>query len=80
MGILGHESGKWLRKGEIKLWKSQTGEGESVSFGYGAEPHTPFFRKRLKKIDTQARVASLQRAMDKVLSGAAGIRQKRWWT
>ena len=44
------------------------------------EPHTPFVRKLLKKIDTQARVASLQRAMDKVLSQAAGIREKRWWT
>jgi hypothetical protein len=44
------------------------------------EPHTPFVRKLLKKIDTQVRVASLQRAMDKVLSDAAGIREKRWWT
>ena len=34
----------------------------------------------MKKIDTQARVAAVQRAMDKVLSEAAGIRQKRWWT
>ena len=44
------------------------------------EPHTPFVRKLLRKIDTQARVASLQRAMDKVLTEAAGIREKRWWT
>ena len=34
------------------------------------EPHTPFVRKLLKKIDTQPRVASLQRAIDKVLSEA----------
>ena len=44
------------------------------------EPHTPFVRKLLRKIDTQARVGSLQRAMDKILSEAAGIRDKRWWT
>ncbi len=44
------------------------------------EPHTPFVRKLLRKIDTQARVASLQRAMDKVLSEADGIREKRWLT
>ena len=44
------------------------------------EPHMPFVRKLLKKIDTQARVASLQRAMDRVLSEANGIREKRWWT
>ena len=44
------------------------------------EPHTPFIRKLLKKVDTQARVESLQRAMDKVLSEPAGIREKRWWT
>jgi hypothetical protein len=44
------------------------------------EPHTPFVRKLLKKIDTQARVSSLQQAMDNILSEAAGIRAKRWWT
>lgn len=43
-------------------------------------PHTPFVRKPLRKIDTQERVASLQRAMDKILSEPAGIREKRWWT
>ena len=40
------------------------------------EPHTPFVRKLLKNIDTQASVESLQRAMDKVLSEAAGISGK----
>ena len=44
------------------------------------EPHTPFVRKLWKKIATEGRVTSLQRAMDKVLSEAAGIREKRWWT
>lgn len=44
------------------------------------EPHTPFVRKLSRKIDTQARVASLQRAIDKILSEASGIREKRWWT
>lgn len=40
------------------------------------ERHTPFVRKLLKNIDTQASVESLQRAMDKVLSEAAGISGK----
>jgi hypothetical protein len=44
------------------------------------EPHTPFVRKLLRKIDTQERVGSLQRAIDKILSESAGIRHKRWWT
>jgi hypothetical protein len=44
------------------------------------EPRSPFIRKLLKKIDTEPRVASLQRAMDKILDQAAGIREKRWFT
>jgi hypothetical protein len=44
------------------------------------EPHAPFVRKLLKKVDTRERVAALQRAMDKVLVESAGIRAKRWWT
>ncbi len=44
------------------------------------EPHTPFVRKLLKKIDTQERVGSLRRAIDKILSEATDIRDKRWWT
>ncbi len=44
------------------------------------EPHTPFVRKLLKKIETEERVAALQLAMDKVLNADAGIREKRWWT
>ena len=43
-------------------------------------PDRPFVRKLLRKVDTQGGVASLQRAMDKVLSETAGIREKRWWT
>ena len=44
------------------------------------EPHRPFVRKLLKKIDTRSRVASLRLAMDKALSEENGIREKRWWT
>jgi hypothetical protein len=44
------------------------------------EPHTPFIRKLLKKVDTRERICSLQRAMDRALTNAAGIRDKRWWT
>jgi hypothetical protein len=44
------------------------------------EPHMPFVRRLLKKIDTQEHVSTLQRAIDKILSEADGIREKRWWT
>lgn len=44
------------------------------------EPHTPSVRRLLRRIDTRERVASLQRAMDNILSDAAGVREKRWWT
>jgi hypothetical protein len=44
------------------------------------EPHSPNIRKLFRKIDTRERVASLQRALDKVLREADGIRAKRWWT
>ena len=44
------------------------------------EPHTPFVRKFLKKVDTRPHIAALQQAMDKVLDEQAGIRAKRWWT
>jgi hypothetical protein len=44
------------------------------------EPHTPFVRKVLKKIDTRERVGALQRTLDKILREDAGIRAKRWFT
>lgn len=44
------------------------------------EPHEPFVRKFLKKIDTREGVAALQVAIDRVLNEADGIRDKRWWT
>ena len=44
------------------------------------EPHTPFVRRFLKKIDARERVALLQAAMDRILSEDEGIREKRWWT
>jgi hypothetical protein len=44
------------------------------------QPHKPSVRRLLKTIDTQGRVAELQKAMDKVLMEQAGIRAKRWWT
>ncbi len=44
------------------------------------EPHAPAVRRFFRKIDTRARVAALQQAMDKVLVETAGIREKRWWT
>jgi hypothetical protein len=44
------------------------------------EPHTPLVRRLLKKIDTQERVGSLRRAIDRILTDTADIREKRWWT
>ena len=58
------------------------GHYQEYSDGYLCfiEPHKPFVWKLLRKIDTQSRIAALQRAMDKVLAEEAGIRAKRWWT
>ncbi|HEY1759548.1 MAG TPA: hypothetical protein VGG72_29515 [Bryobacteraceae bacterium] len=44
------------------------------------EPHKPYARRLFKKVDTRERVGSLQRALDKILTEAGGIREKRWWT
>ena len=44
------------------------------------DPHQPFIRKLLGRIDTTETIGSLQRAMDKLLTEDAGIRAKRWWT
>ena len=44
------------------------------------EPHTPIVRKLFKKINVQPRVEALQKGTDSVLSEAAGIREKQWWT
>ena len=66
---------------EFRLWIG-CGRYEEYPDGFHCfiEPHATFVRKLLRKIDTRARVAALQRAMDKVLSEADGIREKRWWT
>ena len=38
--------------------------------------HTPYVRKLFRKIDTRERVEALQRALDKILVEANGIREK----
>jgi hypothetical protein len=68
-------------RSRIRLW---IGCGHYQEYPDGflcfIEPHTPFVRRFLKKIDTRERVSSLQRAIDNVLGEAAGVRDKRWWT
>jgi hypothetical protein len=44
------------------------------------EPHEPFVRKFLKKIDTRERVTALQKTLDQVLAETSGIHSKRCWT
>jgi len=44
------------------------------------EPHEPYVRRLFRKVDARERVAALQRAPDKILDDADGIREKRWWT
>ncbi len=44
------------------------------------EPHQPFVRKFLRKIEARSRVESLQRAIDRIVSAEPRIREKRWWT
>jgi hypothetical protein len=44
------------------------------------EPREPFIRKLFSRIETTERVGALQEAIDRILSSADGIRDKRWWT
>jgi hypothetical protein len=44
------------------------------------EPHTQYVRRLFQKVDTREHVGSLQRALDRILTEADGIREKRWWT
>ena len=66
---------------QFRLWIG-SGNYEEYPDGFLCfiEPHTPFVRKLLRKIDTPERVTSLQRAIDKILNDVAGVREKRWWT
>ena len=70
-----------IKNDEFRLWIG-CGNYEEYPDGFLCfiEPHTPFVRRLLRRIDTRERVASLQRAMDTILSDAAGVREKRWWT
>ena len=64
---------------EFRLWIGCANYQDPDGFLCFIAPSTPFVRKLLKKIDTTERVESLRRALDKILSEAAGIRDKRWW-
>lgn len=70
-----------IKNDEFRLWIG-CGNYEEYADGFLCfiEPHTPFVRRLLRRIDTRERVASLQRAMDTILSEAAGVQEKRWWT
>lgn len=43
------------------------------------EPSTPFIRKLFKKIDVRETVEALAAALDRILTGDAGIGAVRWW-
>src|ERR1051325_1742016 len=66
---------------KFRLWRG-CGHYEESSDGYLCfiEPHTPFVRRLLRKVDSRERIAELQLALDKILVESAGIREKRWWT
>jgi hypothetical protein len=44
------------------------------------EPHAPYIRRSLKKLDIRDRVTALQQAIDRVLAEEPGIWNKHWWT
>lgn len=74
----------WLVPIENKQFRMWIGCGCYQEYTNGflcfIEPHTPFIRRFFKKIDIRDDVVLLQQAMDKVLTEAAGILEKRWWT
>ncbi len=58
------------------------GHYQEYSDGYLCfiEPHKASGWKFFRKVDAKDRIASLQRALDTILSEEAGIHSKRWWT
>jgi hypothetical protein len=83
---LGSEDWGWyitVKNQGFRLWIGCANyEDEATPGGFLCfiEPHEPVIRRFLRKVDTSSRVESLQTALDKILSEANGIRQKRWWT
>jgi|SRR6267142_680192 len=74
----------WLVPVANKSFRLSIGCGRYQEYDNGflcfIEPHTPFVRKLFRKIDSRARILSLQQAIDKVLAESEGITSKRWWT
>ena len=70
-----------IKNREFRLW---VGCGHYQEYGDGflcfIEPHTPFVRRFLRKIDARELIARLQHATDKILSESAGVREKHWRT
>lgn len=66
---------------KFRLW---IGCGRHLEYPDGflcfIEPHGPFVRKFLKRIDTRETVISLQQVVDEILGKLYGVRAKRWWT
>jgi hypothetical protein len=65
----------------FKLWIG-CGHYQEYPDGYLCfiEPHSARIRSLFRVVDTQERVASLQKALDRILCEADSIREKRWWT
>ena len=70
-----------LKNREFRLW---IGCGHYQEYADGflcfIEPHNPFVRRFLRKIDTRERITRLQHALDRILSESAGVREKHWRT
>lgn len=65
----------------FRLWIG-CGHYQEYPDGYSLLHRTAqaFVRKLFGKVDTRERVESLQKALDRILVEADGIRAKRWWT
>lgn len=74
----------WLVPVVNKSFRLRIGCGHYQEYDDGflcfIEPHKPFVRKFLKRVDTRQRISALRQAMDIVLAEEEGIRSKRWWT
>ena len=64
----------------FRLWIGCANYHHPDGFLCFIEPHKPLVRRIFRKVDTRQRIATLQQAMDGILSESAGVREKRWWT
>jgi hypothetical protein len=71
-----------IKNNAFRLWIGCGNYDEYPNDGFLCfiEPHTPFIRRFLRRINVTDRVRELRDALDELLDGEPRVRDKRWWT